>query len=97
MLFMSIQPDCSSCATSIKRPPLFGLRRGHSKSSPLSSGLPFEPERDRTYGQCRATGTTIILIVIVITWFSRLFTSAEINRLSRGKNETEEVQSNYVA
>src|SRR5882762_9060171 len=26
-------------------------------TSPLSSGLPFEPERDRTYGQCRAPGT----------------------------------------
>ncbi len=23
-------------------------------TSPLSSGFPFEPERDRTYGQCRA-------------------------------------------
>jgi len=26
-------------------------------TSPLSSGFPFEPERDRTYGQCRAPGT----------------------------------------
>ncbi len=59
-LFIPVQPDCSSCAASIKWPPLFGLWRGRRKIEPMfeaSRSPPFEPKWKRTYGQCRAPGT----------------------------------------
>ncbi len=44
---------------------------GIESTSEASSGLPFEPEWDRTYGQCRAPGTTFISTIIVIIYEGR--------------------------
>jgi hypothetical protein len=59
MFLTSIQLDCSSVPPVLTRSALRIMARASNiVHVTVSSGLPFEPKWDRTYGQCRAPGTT---------------------------------------